>query len=92
MSHEAIDPAGPSADRDDALQVSDGGLVAACAYCRSNSGIYDVSARCCKVRLVANMPRKLRLAYYGKLQREFGADVARDMADAVKLFHVIASE
>lgn len=58
----------------------------------TNGGIYDVSARCCCVRLVANMPRRLRLAHYGRLQRDFGADVARDMAEAVKTYYAKQEE
>ena len=63
-----------------------------CGYCATNGGVYDIAARCCQVRLVARMPRKLRLAYYQRLQSEFGPERARDMAEAVKRFHVEREE
>jgi hypothetical protein len=89
MAHENADAGSTPGGDGDSGDLLD---AAPCGYCATNSGIYDVSARCCKVRLVANMPRRLRLAHYGRLSRDFGADVARDMAEAVKTYHAKRQE
>ena len=55
-----------------------------CELCQRNAGRYNMRLRCCKVRLVADMPKHHRESYYQTVREQEGEAALLVLIEEVK--------
>lgn len=57
-----------------------------CELCTTNAGRYNMSARCCQLRYLVQMPKARKIVYFANYKRTHGAEEARRLVGEMKEF------